>query len=131
MPEQQSIEFKIQEMETTIKSTNFDKALGADYFDGSVLHKSNKIKKKLYCSITRWVNIGVIHEYLNEGRMIVLSKRADHETVEADLVRALIENSHITQIVERTIKNKFLKKNPHLLTLLNQAATQDFPSHPS
>ena len=57
-----------------IKSSNFNKGLGPDCFDGNVLDSSTTLRAKVVEEIVNALNIASIPEYLRIGRLVPLQK---------------------------------------------------------
>jgi hypothetical protein len=55
-----------------IKSSNFNKGLGPDCFDGNALGSNAMLKSKVVEEIVNAPNIAVISEYLRIGRLVPL-----------------------------------------------------------
>ena len=55
-----------------IKSSNFNKGLGPDCFDGNVLGSNTTLKAKVVEEIVNALNVASIPEYLRTGRLVPL-----------------------------------------------------------
>ena len=66
--------FKGEEVLEAIKSSNFNKGLGPDCFDGNVLGSNTTLKAKVVEEIVNALNIASIPEYLRIGRLVPLQK---------------------------------------------------------
>ena len=64
--------FTREEVLEAIKSSNFNKGLGPDCFDGNVLSSNTSLKTKVVEEITNELNIASIPEYLCTGRLVPL-----------------------------------------------------------
>ena len=61
-------------MNEAVKTSNFNKDLGPDCFDGNVLRKNNQLNEKVITEITGALNNSSIPEYLRVGRLVPLQK---------------------------------------------------------
>jgi hypothetical protein len=66
--------FTREEVLEAIKSSNFNKGLGPDCFDGNVLGNNTKLKARVIEEIVNALNIASIPEYLRVGRLVPLQK---------------------------------------------------------
>ncbi|MFM7727510.1 MAG: hypothetical protein ACKO7B_12465 [Flavobacteriales bacterium] len=64
--------FSIEEVYNAAKDSNFNKGLGPDCFDGSVLAKNEPLCKKVIYEITEALNDARIPDYLRSGRLVPL-----------------------------------------------------------
>ena len=64
--------FTREEVTEAIKGSNFNKGLGPDCFDGSVLGCNTMLKAKVVEEIVNALNIASIPEYLRTGRLVPL-----------------------------------------------------------
>jgi hypothetical protein len=64
--------FTREDVIEAIKSSNFNKGLGPDCFDGNVLSSNTSLKTKVVEEITNALNIASIPEYLRTGRLVPL-----------------------------------------------------------
>ena len=64
--------FTREEVLEAIKSSNFNKGLVPDCFDGNVLGSNTKLKAKVVEEITNALNIAFIPEDLLTGRLVPL-----------------------------------------------------------
>ena len=55
-----------------IKSSNFNKGLGPDCFDGNALGSNATLKSKVVEEIVNALNVAAIPEYLRIGRLVPL-----------------------------------------------------------
>ena len=67
--------FTVADLVEAIDSSNFDRGIGADGFDGRILKKNAKLKTKVAHDIGDLLNRGELPDYINTGRFIPLSKR--------------------------------------------------------
>jgi hypothetical protein len=58
----------------TMRSSNFNKGLGPDCFDGNVLRNNSQLSEKVMAEITDALNNAIIPEYLRVGRLVPLQK---------------------------------------------------------
>jgi hypothetical protein len=56
------------------RSSNFNKSLGPDCFDGNVLRNNSQLSEKVTTEITDALNNAIIPEYLSVGRLVPLQK---------------------------------------------------------
>jgi hypothetical protein len=64
--------FTREEVTEAIKSSNFNKGLGPDCFDGNILGSNTMLKAKVVEEIVSALNIASIPEYLRIGRLVPL-----------------------------------------------------------
>jgi hypothetical protein len=64
--------FTREDVIEAIKSSNFNKGLGPDCFDGNVLGSNTMLKAKVVEEIVNALNIASIPEYLRIGRLVPL-----------------------------------------------------------
>ena len=64
--------FTREEVVEAMKSSNFNKGLGPDCFDGNVMKNNPQLQKKIAEEITTALNTGTIPDYLKVGRLIPL-----------------------------------------------------------
>ena len=61
-----------EEVKEAIKSSNFNKGLGPDCFDGNLLRNNNQLNEKVITEITGALNDTSIPEYFHVGRLVPL-----------------------------------------------------------
>ena len=66
--------FTRDEVVDAMKSSNFNKGLGPDCFDGNVLRNNSQLSEKVMAEITDALNNAIIPEYLRVGRLVPLQK---------------------------------------------------------
>ena len=66
--------FTRDEVVDAMKSSNFNKGLGPDCFDGNVLRINSQLSEKVMAEITDALNNAIIPEYLRVGRLVPLQK---------------------------------------------------------
>ncbi len=66
--------FTVEEIQEATKSSNFNKGLGPDCFDGNVLKNNEQLEIKILEEITYALNSASIPEYLRVGRLVPLQK---------------------------------------------------------
>ena len=66
--------FTIEEIQDATKSSNFNKGLGPDCFDGNILKNNSQLEMKVLYEITYALNSASIPEYLRVGRLVPLQK---------------------------------------------------------
>jgi len=102
-----------------IKASNFNKGLGPDGFDGSVLKPgdlSHPPTKVLSAQILGLLNKPMsIPKYLYEGRLVPLSKNKGKDQAELKDIRPIVVRSHLAKILEKAIMAKVAALAPHLL----------------
>ena len=64
--------FTREEVVDSMRSSNFNKGLGPDCFDGNVLRNNSQLSEKVMTEITDALNNAIIPEYLRVGRLIPL-----------------------------------------------------------
>ena len=65
--------FNINDIERTIKETDFFKGLGTDYFDGTILN-NDKFKSESIKFAIKAINKNQIPDYLKSAKLIIISK---------------------------------------------------------
>ena len=98
-----------------MKSSNFNKGLGPDCFDGNMLHKSELLMDKITSEITNALNDANIPSYLREGRLVPLQKTIAKRPVRLDDIRPIVVRSHISKIMEKAMLAKIKGSCPHLI----------------
>ena len=66
--------FTGDEVVDAMRSSNFNKGLGPDCFDGNVLRNNSQLSEKVMAEITDALNNAIIPEYLRVGRLVPLQK---------------------------------------------------------
>jgi hypothetical protein len=64
--------FTQEEVLLAVKSSNYNKGLGPDCFDGNVMKNNPQLQDKVVVEITNALNSGSIPDYLRVGRLIPL-----------------------------------------------------------
>ena len=102
-----------------IKASNFNKGLGPDGFDGSILKpgdSSHPPTQVLSAQILGLLNKPMsIPKYLYEGRLVPLSKNKGKDQAELKDIRPIVVRSHLAKILEKAIMAKVATLAPHLL----------------
>jgi hypothetical protein len=102
-----------------IKASNFNKGLGPDGFDGSILKpgdSSHPPTQVLSAQILGLLNKPMsIPRYLYEGRLVPLSKNKGKDQAELKDIRPIVVRSHLAKILEKAIMAKVAALAPHLL----------------
>ena len=102
-----------------IKASNFNKGLGPDGFDGSILKpgdSSHPPTQVLSAQILGLLNKPMsIPKYLYEGRLVPLSKNKGKDQAELKDIRPIVVRSHLAKILEKAIMAKVAALAPHLL----------------
>jgi hypothetical protein len=106
---------KLSDITEAIKSSNFNKGLGPDCFDGNILHLDELLCSKISLEIMDALNQGNIPEYLRVGRMVPLQKTSTKGTVALDEIRPIVVRSHILKIMEKAILVKVNESCPHII----------------
>ena len=101
------------------QTSNFNKGLGPDGFDGSVLKpgdSSHPPTQVLSAQILGLLNKPMsIPKYLYEGRLVPLSKNKGKDQAELKDIRPIVVRSHLAKILEKAIMAKVAALAPHLL----------------
>jgi len=66
--------FTLNDVVAATKSSNFNKGLGPDCFDGNILKSSTDLNNKIMAEVTDALNTMRIPEYLRVGRLVPLKK---------------------------------------------------------
>ena len=64
--------FTKEEVIEATKSSNFNKGLGPDCFDGNLMRNNKTLNDKMITEITNAMNSAYIPEYLRVGRLVPL-----------------------------------------------------------
>ena len=104
--------FKLSDITEAIKSSNFNKGLGPDCFDGNILQLNELLCSKISLEIMDALNQGDIPEYLRVGRMVPLQKTSTKGPVALDEIRPIVVRSHISKIIKRPSLQKLMKAAP-------------------
>ena len=64
--------FTKEEVIEATKSSNFNKGLGPDCFDGNLMRNNKTLNDKMIAEITNAMNSAYIPEYLRVGRLVPL-----------------------------------------------------------
>jgi len=113
-----------------IKASNFNKGLGPDGFDGSILKPgdlSHPPTQVLSAQILGLLNKPMsIPKYLYEGRLVPLSKNKGKDQAELKDIRPIVVRSHLAKILEKAIMAKVAALAPHLLqTMIYQTGFKE------
>ena len=111
--------FTAQDVEEAMRASNFNKGLGPDGFDGTIL-QPGKPDHRLTLVITGQIlgllgNPQKIPKYLYEGRLVPLSKNKGKDQAELKDIRPIVVRSHVAKIMEKAIMAKVAAEAPHLL----------------
>jgi len=90
--------FRLSKILEAIKSSNFNKGLGPDCFDGNILQSDQSLCDKVSYEILDALNEGEIPEYLRIDRMLPLQKTATKGPVALDEIRPIVVRSHISRL---------------------------------
>ena len=109
----------VTDVEEAMKASNFNKGLGPDRFDGTILRPgdhSHRLKQKVTSQILGLLNDPAsIPKYLYEGRLVPLSKKKGMDQAELKDIRPIVVRSHLAKILEKAIMAKVASLAPHLL----------------
>ena len=88
-----------------MRASNFNKGLGPDGFDGTILQPGN-LDHRLTQAVTGQIlgllgNPQKIHKSLYEGRLVPLSKNKGKDQAERKDIRPIVVRSHVAKILER------------------------------
>ena len=87
-----------------MKASNFNKCLGPDGFDGSILkpgEPSHQLTQFLSAQVLGLLNKPMsIPKYLYEGRLVPLSKNKGKDQAELKDIRPIVVRSHLAKILE-------------------------------
>ena len=111
--------FTVEDVVEAMKASNFNKGLGPDGFDGTVLKPgdpSHRLTQEIAALILGLLNNPMsIPKYLFEGRLVPLSKNKGKDQAELKDIRPIVVRSHIAKILEKAIMAKVAALAPHLL----------------
>ena len=111
--------FTPQDVEEAMRASYFNKGLGPDGFNGTILQPGNP-DHRLTQVITGQIlgllgNPQKIPKYLYEGRLVPLSKNKGKDQAELKDIRPIVVRSHVAKIMEKAIMAKVAAEAPHLL----------------
>ena len=102
-----------------MRASNFNKGLGPDGFDGTILKPgdaSHRLTQEITAQILGLLNDPTsIPEYLYEGRLVPLSKNKGKDEAELKDIKPIVVRSHVAKILEKAIMAKVAVAAPHLL----------------
>ena len=111
--------FTLRDVEEAMKASNFNKGLGPDGFDGTILRPgdmSHRLTQEISAKILRLLNNPMsIPQYLYEGRLVSLSKTKGKDRAELKDIRPIVVRSHVAKILVNAIMAKVVAAAPHLL----------------
>ena len=111
--------FTLRDVEEAMKASNFNKGLGPDGFDGTILRPgdtSHRLTQEISAKILRLLNDPMsIPQYLYEGRLVPLSNNKGKDQAELKDIRPIVVRSHVAKILEKAIMAKVAAAAPHLL----------------
>ena len=107
--------FTLDDVVAATKSSNFNKGLGPDCFDGNILKSSTDLNNKIMAEITDALNSMRIPEYLRVGRLVPLQKTSTKGPVGLDEIRPIVVRSHVSKIMEKAILEKINTTCPHVI----------------
>jgi hypothetical protein len=106
-------------VEEAMRASNFNKGLGPDGFDGTILKPgdaSHRLTQEISARILGLLsNPSAIPKYLYEGRLVPLSKNKGKDEAELKDIRPIVVRSHLAKILEKAIMAKVAEAAPHLL----------------
>lgn len=105
--------FSKEDIEKAIKACNFNKSMGPDGFDGSLL-KRKEYKDALIQDIRGMLNDNTIPDYAKAAKLIVLSKTGRPD-VEVGNTRPICVTSHLLKVMEKAILAKSEETQSKLL----------------
>jgi hypothetical protein len=102
-----------------MKASNFNKGLGPDGFDGTILRPgdpSHRLTAQVTAQILWLLNNPMrMPKYLYEGRLVPLSKNKGKDQAELKDIRPIVVRSHVAKVLEKAIMAKVAALAPHLL----------------
>ena len=98
-----------------MKSSNFNKGLGPDCFDGNLLKNNQQLNEKVTTEITIALNNANIPQYLRVGRLVPLKKTQTKGPVRLDDIKPIVVRSHISKIMEKALLIKIKASCEHLI----------------
>jgi len=107
--------FRLTDIVEATKSSNFNKGLGPDCFDGNILQADSTLCDRISYEIQDVLNQGEIPDYLRVGRMVPLQKITTKGPVALDEIRHFVARSHISKIMEKAILAKIKDTCPQLI----------------
>ena len=107
--------FTVDDIAVATKSSNFNKGLGPDCFDGNMLRMSEGLNERIMGEITEAMNNMNIPEYLRVGRLVPLQKTSSKGPVGLDEIRPIVVRSHVSKIMEKAILEKINQTCPHMI----------------
>ena len=107
--------FTVDDVVVATKSSNFNKGLGPDCFDGNMLKSSAELNDKIMAEVADALNTKRIPEYLRVGRLVPLQKTSTKGPVSLDEIRPIVVRSHVSKIMEKAILEKINTTCPHVI----------------
>jgi hypothetical protein len=107
--------FTVEDVVAATKSSNFNKGLGPDCFDGNMLKSSAELNDKIMAEVVDALNTKRIPEYLRVGRLVPLQKTLTKDPVGLDEIRPIVVRSHVSKIMEKAILEKINTTCPHVI----------------
>ena len=107
--------FRLTDFVEATKSSNFNKGLGPDCFDGNILQADSTLCDRISYEIQDVLNQGEMPDYLRVGRMVPLQKTTTKGPVPLDEIRPIVVRSHISKIMEKAILAKIKDTCTHLI----------------
>ena len=108
--------FTREEVMEAMKSSNFNKGLGPDCFDGNLLKNNQQLNDKVTTEITIALNNANIPQYLRVGRLVPLQKTQTKGPVRLDDIRPIVVRSHISKIMEKALLTKIKASCEHVIS---------------
>ena len=111
--------FTMQDVTEAMRASNFNKGLGPDGFDGTILKPrdpADQLTQEIAAQLLSLLNNPMsIPKYLYEGRLVPLSKNKGKDQAELKDIRPIVVRSHLAKILEKAIMAKVAVVAPHLL----------------
>ena len=107
--------FSLDDIREATRQSNFNKGLGPDCFDGSLLNRNEQLGNKVLQEIADALNNSQIPEYLKVGRLVPLQKTFTKGPCSLDEIRPIVVRSHLSKIMEKAILDRIKTQAPHLI----------------
>jgi hypothetical protein len=111
--------FSLDDIREATRQSNFNKGLGPDCFDGSLLNRNEQLGNKVLQEIADALNNSQIPEYLKVGRLVPLQKTFTKGPCSLDEIRPIVVRSHLSKIMEKAILDRIKTQYPHLIASKN------------
>ena len=97
--------FTTHDVEEAMKASNFNKGLGPDGFDGTILKPgdaTHRLTQEVTAQILWLLNNPMrMLKYLYEGRLVPLSKNKGKDQAELKDIRPIAVRSHVAKVLGR------------------------------